>query len=136
MARIVIDAEGEVRGRVASFTAKNALLGNEVAIVNCEKAIISGQPAMNIADFKKLRALNTQKPTKGPFFSTNPEKMMKRTVRGMLPDFRVGRGKEALRKVKCYIGVPEEFKKEKMLKLKTQAPSKKSMTVQRLSELS
>ena len=113
MAKIIIDAEGEVRGRLASFAAKQALQGNEIVVLNSEKALISGNIVMNIQDFKLRRALNTNKPEKGPFFSKDPEKMLKRTIRGMLPDFRIGKGREAWKRIRCYIGVPEEFKKEK-----------------------
>ena len=68
---------------------------------------------MNLADFKFQKSINTIKPTQGPFFSRDPEKIMKRAIRGMLPDYRLGRGREAWRRVKCYQGVPEKFKKEK-----------------------
>ena len=133
MAKIFIDAENSVRGRVASYAAKQALGGNEIIVLNSEKAVISGDPQMNVADFKFTRALNTIKPEKGPFLSTDPEKMLKRTIRGMLPDFRVGRGREAWKRIKCYVGVPEEFKKEKMIKIDANVP-KNNMTIKELSE--
>ena len=133
MVKIFIDAENSVRGRVASYAAKQALGGNEIFVLNSEKALISGDTNMNVADFKFTRALNTIKPEKGPFFSTDPEKMLKRTIRGMLPDYRVGRGREAWKRIKCYIGVPEEFKKEKLVKIDANVP-KKSMTIKELSD--
>ena len=46
--KIIIDAEGEIRGRVASFAAKQALQGNEIVILNSEKALVSGNLVMNI----------------------------------------------------------------------------------------
>jgi large subunit ribosomal protein L13 len=132
--KIFIDAEGAIRGRIASFAAKQALQGNEIFILNSEKAIISGSPYMNIQDFKELRKLNSMKPEKGPFFSKSPERMMKRCIRGMLPDYRVGRGREAWKKIKCYAGLPEEFKKEKAIKIKTSEPPK-HMTIEKLGRL-
>lgn len=135
MHKIYIDAEGSIRGRVASFVAKKALAGNEIFIFNSEKILISGNPVMNITDFKELRSLNTNKPEKGPFLSTSTDKMMKRTIRGMLPDFRVGRGRDAWKRIKCYNGIPEEFKKEKLIKLNTAVP-RKSMTIAELSRRS
>ena len=133
MAKVIIDAENCIRGRVASYAAKQALLGNEVAVINSEKAIISGNAPSIIGRFKILRALNTMKPKKGPFFSKDPEKMLKRTIRGMLPDFRIGRGREAWKRIKCYVGVPEEFKKEKAVKIKTKTPTK-HMTIEELRQ--
>ena len=132
MAKIIIDADGAVRGRVASFAAKQALSGNEIIIVNSEKALISGRAEQNIDDFKARRRLNTIKPEKGPFFSKNPEKIMKRTIRGMIPDFRRARGKEAWKKIRCYSGVPEELKKEKAIKMNKSVPVK-VITIQELS---
>ncbi len=133
MAKLYIDAEGAVRGRVASFAAKQALLGEEVFVLNSEKAIISGNPKMNVDDFKFTRTINTIKPEKGPFFSKDPEKMMRRTIRGMLPDYRRGRGKQAWSRLKCYVGIPEQFKKEKLVKVKTNKPAI-SMTMDELSK--
>ena len=40
----------------------------------------------------------------------------------MLPDHRKGQGKEALKRIKCYEGMPDEFKDEKMIKVN--APKK------------
>jgi large subunit ribosomal protein L13 len=130
---IVIDADGMVRGRVASVAAKKALEGEEITIINSEKAIISGRVPQIVEDFKERRALNTIKPGKGPFFSKSPEKMMKKTVRGMLPDFRIGRGRVAFKKIKCYVGVPEEFKNIKPLKLNMNIPAK-NMSIAELSK--
>jgi len=39
---IVLDATGLVLGRLASVTAKSLLAGEEIKIVNAEKAIITG----------------------------------------------------------------------------------------------
>jgi len=131
--KIFIDAENVVRGRVASLAAKKALQGLEVNVVNSEKSIISGTEKNIIKEFKELRALNLNKPEKGPFLSKNTEKIMKRCIRGMLPDFRIGRGREAWKRIKCYNGIPEEFKKEKLIKIKEKSP-KKIMTLGLLSK--
>lgn len=128
------DAEGCARGRLASFVAKDALSGHEVVVVNCEKAIVSGTDLKTIADFREKKAINVMNPEKGPFFSRSPEKMMKRTIRGMVPDFRLGRGKEAIRRVKCYVGIPAEFQKEKLIKLNLKTPAK-SLTLAKLGKL-
>ena len=133
MVKLFIDAENQPMGRIASFAAKQAIQGSEIVIVNSEKAVISGNAVMNTQDFKERRRLNTNKPEKGPFFSKNSEKIMKRCIRGMLPDYRIGRGREAWKKIRCYIGIPEEYKKEKLLDLKNNTP-KKNMTIGLLSK--
>jgi len=124
MVKIYLDAENEALGRLASYTAKQALLGNEIVVLNCEKAIISGNATNIIQKQKALRRLNTMKPRKGPFFSSDTEKILRRSIRGMLPDYTLGRGKQAWKRIKCYNGIPEEYAKEKLTKLKTRATIK------------
>lgn len=131
--KIFIDAENSAMGRVASYAAKQALQGNDIIIVNSDKTLISGRNEQNIDDFKARRALNTIKPKKGPFFSKSTEKIMKRCVRGMLPDFRIGRGRIALKKIMCYNGIPAQFAKEKLIKINANVPSR-AMTIGELSK--
>lgn len=131
--KIFIDAKDAMMGRIASIAAKNALQGNDVVIVNSEKARISGRPEKTIYDFKFMRALNSINPGKGPLISRVPEKMMKRAVRGMVPDYRLGRGKIAIKKVKCYTGMPAEFAKEKFIEMAGKSNSvKKFITLEDL----
>jgi hypothetical protein len=59
---------------------------------------------------------------------------MKSRMRWMLPDFRLGRGKLALARVKCYGAVPEEFAKEKMIRVETKLP-KQSITLAEVKKL-
>lgn len=112
----LINAENSVVGRIASFAAKESLKGEEVVIINCEKAIISGSK-------KDLRQEVLNKRNKvgtlqvGPKVSLSVEKYFKRIIRGMLPDHRTGRGREAFKKILCFKGVPEKYKNEKALEL-------------------
>ena len=129
---IVFDAENEVMGRVASVVAKEALQGNEVSVINCEKAFISGTKDNIVKEFKEIRALNLNRPEKGPFIYKDSEKIMRRKIRAMLPDFRVGRGRDAWKKIRCYKGIPENMQKEKIIKIKSKIP-KRHMTVGELS---
>ena len=39
--------------------------------------------------------------------------MLRRMIRGMLPH-KQGKGKLALKRIKCYKGIPEEFKNKKL----------------------
>lgn len=112
---MIIDATNATVGRLASFIAKKALEGNKVSVVNCEKAILSGNKKMLIEKYKKLRNKGGSA-QKGPYFPRSSEKILKRIIRGMLPNYRKGRGKEALKRVKCYLGAPKEFENEKTIK--------------------
>lgn len=107
---MIIDATNLIVGRLAAFAAKKALLGEKVDIVNCEKAVITGNKKQILARFKEKRDMGT--PFKGPFIHRMPDRILRRAVRGMLP-YKRPRGKEAFKRVMCYVGVPEKLKNEK-----------------------
>jgi large subunit ribosomal protein L13 len=121
--KIIIDAEGEIFGRLCSFAAKQALEGNEISIINCEKSIISGDKNVIISKYRESRARGGHS-GKGPKHSKIVHHLMKKSIRGMLPDFRWGEGKAAFSRIKCYEGVPKEFAKEKAIKIKTNKPNR------------
>ncbi len=113
--KIVIDAQDLIVGRMATKAAKKALLGEEVVIVNCEQAVISGKKADIVAHYKNKFARGVH--SHGPFFPRQPDRMVRRIVRGMLP-WKRAKGREAFKRVMCYIGVPEEFKTMKIETMK------------------
>lgn len=119
----IINGKDAVMGRLASYVAKELLKGEEVIIVNCSEAIISGSKKNIKKEFLEKRA-KIGSSQKGPKHSKNFDKIVKRTIRGMLPNFREGRGKIAWKNLKCYNEIPKElegkeirkFEKEKKLK--------------------
>jgi large subunit ribosomal protein L13 len=111
---IVIDGRNAVLGRLASYVAKEALKGEEVSIVNCGEIIITGNKRFMEQDMQKRREM-IGSGQKGPHISRTSEKIVKRAIRGMLPDHREGRGKEAFKRIKCYASVPGEFKDSKKI---------------------
>ncbi len=115
MKKIIINAEGAVFGRLCSYIAKQALEGNEIVILNCEKTIISGNKKDIIEKYSNMRKKGGTA-HKGPNYSKMPILMLKRAIRGMLPNYRMGIGKQAFSRVKCYEGIPKEFEKEKVSK--------------------
>jgi large subunit ribosomal protein L13 len=132
MAKIIIDAEGAVFGRLCSFAAKRALEGDEIVIVNCDKSVVKGNKNDIINKYKSLINIGGSS-QKGPKYSRIPYRMMKRGVSGMLPDHRRGIGKQALAKVMCYDLVPKEYEGAKMTKSGKETP-KKSIQLKELSE--
>ena len=121
MSKIIIDGNGAIFGRICSFAAKKALEGSEIIIVNSEKTIMTGNKKVTIAKYESLRKKGGHS-QKGPKVSNEPYRILKRSIRGMLPDHRRGQGKEALSRIKCYDGIPLEFREEKMMKVN--APKK------------
>ena len=109
----VIDGTNAVLGRLASYAAKQALLGEEIVIVNCEKVIITGNRQNILEDFRDKRT-KIGSGQKGPKISRVPYMIVKRAIRGML-SHRKGRGKEALARIMCYEGIPEKYKDAKMI---------------------
>ena len=127
----VIDASGAVLGRMASIVAKRLLKGEEIAIVNAEKAIILGDEQMVRREYREKREIGTQR--KGPFFPRVPHMIVKRTIRGMLP-YQQPKGREAMKRLKCYIGVPDEYKDANMERVGI--PEKKPYKYITIEELS
>ena len=119
----LIDGKGAVLGRLASYVAKEALKGEDVNVLNCEKIIITGnkETIKKEFDVKRSRVGSSQKGPKHP--ATN-EKMVKRAIRGMLPNHRTGRGKIALSKIKCYVGIPKEFEGKEFSEFEKKNPIK------------
>ncbi|MHA2601091.1 MAG: 50S ribosomal protein L13 [Candidatus Thorarchaeota archaeon SMTZ1-83] len=105
----VYDAEDMVVGRLASKVAKAVLLGETAAIVNAEKAIVTGDRRTVIEAYKeKFNIRTSYNPRKGPFHHRRPDKMVRRIVRGMLP-WPTPRGKAAYKRVKVFMGVPDDL---------------------------
>ncbi len=101
----VINGDSLILGRLASIVAQRALAGEEIAIVNAEKAIISGSRERVLANYKHKRERGASGDRWGPFVPRRPDHLMKRTIRGMLP-YKRPRGVDAMKRVKCYVGIP------------------------------
>jgi large subunit ribosomal protein L13 len=104
---ILIDAKDKIAGRLASTIAKLLLSGYKVYVYNVEKAIISGKRESIIKEF--LRRRERGDPYKGPFYPKYPDEIFRRMVRGMLP-YKKEKGRNALKNLKVFIGIPEEIK--------------------------
>lgn len=118
---VVIDATNLILGRLASYAAKQALLGEQVSVINCESAVMTGDKKKILARFIRFRQMGW--PTSGPFIHRYPDRIVKRTIRGMLP-YKMGRGRDAFKRVRCYLGVPEKLQKESSVTVDTANISK------------
>lgn len=114
--KIIIDAENSIFGRTCSYAAKQALQGNEIIIINCEKAVITGNKKNIIKRYSTLKNLGGTS-QKGPKRSRLTPMMFKRSIRGMLPDFRWGEGRESFKRIMCYEGIPKEYEKDEKVKI-------------------
>ncbi len=107
---VVIDADGLVLGRLSTHVAKRLMSGEEIHVVNAEKAIISGNMVQLLAHYKNRRERGTR--NHGPFYPRSSDMILKRTVRGML-EYKKPSGRAAYRRLKVYVGVPRELRAEK-----------------------
>ena len=107
----VVNAEGLILGRMASKVAKKLLNGEEVIIVNAEKSVLSGKKKSKVAEAKQF--LEVGAPERGPFHYRRPDRIMRKTVRGMLP-IKQPKGKTAYKRLTVFMGVPEDLKDQKM----------------------
>ena len=107
---VVVNAEGLILGRMCSKVAKRLLNGEEVIIVNAEKAVLSGKRKSKVAEAKQF--LEVGAPERGPFHYRRPDRIMLKTVRGMLP-IKKTKGQKALSNLRVFMSVPEELKNQK-----------------------
>lgn len=130
--KITIDAAGTVVGKLASFAAKQALLGKQVSIVNSENAIIVGNKKSILEKYSARRSRG-KGAQKGPFFPRKPEAILKRAIRGMLP-FDRARGIQAFKNIKCYAAIPAELEPVEKISL-GKVIGKKSLKLSEISSL-
>src|SRR4030042_2927382 len=102
----LVNAEGQMLGRMGSKIAKLLLNGEEVVILNAEKVVISGKRKSKILEAHIF--LEVGAPERGPFHYRRPDRYLRKSGRGMLP-FKQPKGKAAYKRLKAYMGIPAEF---------------------------
>ena len=105
----LVNAEGLILGRMCSKVAKRLLNGEQVVIVNAEKTVISGKKKSKILEAHVF--LEVGAPRRGPFHFRRPDRIVVKTVRGMLP-MKQPKGKRALANLRVFLGIPLELKNE------------------------
>ena len=111
---VVIDATNCIAGRICSHVSKLLMEGNRVAVVNAEKAMLSGNRYKTIELYKEHLSINSvTNPIHGPFHPRRPDTILSKMVRGMVPKRKPG-GMAAFKRLRVYMGVPERIKGAKM----------------------
>ena len=118
----IYNGENMILGRLAAVVAKDALLGEDVVVINCEKIVISGRKSNTFA-----RELQRRKrkgyPLKSQARSRLPDRFVRRGIRGMLP-WKSARGREAFKKIMCYIGTPKNVELKEVITIPTASAAK------------
>ncbi len=102
----MVDATGLVLGRAASVIAKRLLSGEHIVVVHAEQSVVTGNRSNVLATYTAARARGSVR--SGPHFPRYPDRIFRRTVRGMLPHLKT-RGKVALDRLEVHIGLPPEL---------------------------
>ena len=106
---IVVDATDHIAGRLSSNVAKLLLKGNRVALINCEKIMISGKRSSIIKEYRDfLEIASILHPKHGPFHPRRPDTIITRMIRGMLPREKTS-GIQAHKRLRAHIGTPKEL---------------------------
>jgi len=108
----LVNAEGLIVGRLCSKVAKRLLNGEQVIILNAEKAVFSGKKKSKVAEAHVF--LEVGAPQRGPFHYRRPDRFLRKTVRGMLP-FKQPKGKAAYKRLKVFMGVPRDLQGQEMI---------------------
>jgi large subunit ribosomal protein L13 len=76
--------------------------GERVAIVNAERAVITGGRDDVMSVYRDRVRVGSDR---GPYYPKRPDGIFKRAVRGMIP-YKTTRGREAFENVRVYVGNP------------------------------
>jgi large subunit ribosomal protein L13 len=101
-ADLVVDAGDCILGRVSSEVAARAMDGARIAVVNAERAVITGNEESTMEVYRKRADIGSDS---GPYYPKRPDGIMKRAIRGMVP-YKTVRGREAFENVRVYVGAP------------------------------
>ena len=111
----VVDATGKPLGRLAAEVAKllrgkhkptftpHVDTGDHVIIINAEKVLLTGNKSEERIYWHSQYPGGLKSVTKGNMLEKRPDRLVERTIKGMLPHNRLGA--QMYRKLKVYAGV-------------------------------
>ena len=84
---MIVDAKGLVAGRLASKIAKKLINGESIIIINGDAAVVVGNESAIMPKFRqRVDAAVKSNPHYGPKYDRIPSKILRRMVKGMLPN--------------------------------------------------
>jgi len=112
---LLVDANNTVAGRLATAVAKQLLQGEYVIVINAEKAVLSGDRSSLVQQYKERLGIRTRSaPWKGPLHPRQPDRILRRIIRGMVP-WKKDRGRNAMKRLRVYTGNPEGITTKRLL---------------------
>ncbi len=110
--RIATVAADILRGKTKAIFAPHVDCGDHVIIINCDKAVFTGNKATNKIYYRHTGYIGHLKETKaGTLLKSKPTKVMELAVKGMVPDTTIGRA--ALTRLHLYAGAEHKHQAQK-----------------------
>jgi len=108
-----VDASKLVAGRLSSIVAKKMINGETVVIVNAENVVLVGRREEIVAKWKqRVDARVLSNPHFGPKYERIPSRMLKRMIKGMLPNKKTTAAR-IMKQLKIYNQIPKELTQTK-----------------------
>jgi len=129
---VVVDAADQVLGRLSSLVARRLMRGEDIILVNAQKALITGRRAQILEEYHHRRDRGSER--RGPYYPRTPANIVRRTIRGMLP-YQQAKGREALKRLRVFPDVPKEYAGVAMVRFKeaSEVTTPRVMTVAQIS---
>ncbi len=119
----VYDASDKVLGRLSSIVAKELMNGKKVAVINAERAFISGSKRDILHRYQvRLGLQEKENPEHSPHWPRRPDMLVRRIIRGMLPYHKKPSGKAAYKRLRVFIGRPKLLEGAKAIEIKSKKP--------------
>jgi len=113
-----IDGSDHILGRLSTSVVEALKDGEDVEIYNADRVIVTGRPDDIIQKYRGKYERGSKE--HGPKYPKAPDRMVRRTVRGMLPDSKQGR--KMYERLQVYTTEPGddavEFEEDKVKSLK------------------
>lgn len=110
--RIATVAADILRGKTKPIFAPHVDCGDHVIIINCEKAVFTGNKATKKIYYRHTGYIGHLKETKaGTLLKSKPTKVLELAVKGMVSDTTIGRA--ALTRLHLYAGAEHKHQAQK-----------------------
>lgn len=103
LGRVAVVAANLLRGKLKPTFAPHVDCGDNVIIINCDKAVLTGAKLEKKIYYRHTGYIGHLKATKAKtLLKSKPTRPMELAVKGMVPDTTIGRA--ALTRLHCYAG--------------------------------
>lgn len=134
---MIIDASGLVAGRLASKVAKAARNGETIVVLNAENSVLVGKKSAVMKKFQqRVDAAVKSNPHYGPKYDRIPNKMLRKMIKGMLPN-KSRTAERLIKRIEVFNTIPEKYEGKDMETIEEIKFNEKNehMTMKKVAEL-